>query len=737
MERPPMLMAEKSPLLSPGEFRQLQWALGSLLGALSAGTVLFLDIEAWGLLASILGAALLMFFRADLPARVPAWAHRLAFPVILCLFGWDLWNAAGFLPALIRLSLWLLLYRSVCYRTRREDLQLVLLGLFLIVIAGVITVSIAFSVLLVLFTLCALSLLLVVTTGDSLAASTGNSALWHESYNVWRLGRRLWQTLDWKQVIGGLLLFAVLVGASAVIFVSMPRFQMQNSLFLERLFPHKTSTGFSDTIRFGEVTEIAQNTALAFTVDVPADTKLASTPYFRMLVLDEYLAGGGFRASASLKRDFFQPERSRSVMEGVPVQGGPEGAAWTIYLEPGIARNLPLPGDFSRLRLRDPLVLRFALGLRLVQLRDDPLAMLPFRVEGALDSARIVDSQFAQRIRQHDTTQRERQARRLFLELPSDEASLRLLRAQVAQGGLAQLSAQAFAERLLPNLASQHLYSLNSTLPAGSGDAVIRWMGSKQPGHCELFAATFVLLARASGHPARVVVGFRGGRWNSFSNSLSIRNSDAHAWCEIWDGDKAWLRVDPTPGASLFGTQVDSPVAGVAADNSFSARFEGLRVLWYRKIVNFDQQSQLDALVKAKRNLNEWREAWRARMEGLKVKAESLFDSRYRFAVGGLLFGVLVLGIVLSYLAVRWHRHWRWHWKGARSRNTGRAQDPVRREAGRWLRRLQTHKAAPCDLEQLQALRYGAHTAWPSIDQTFTDARRAHRRLKKMGSAKT
>ena len=54
-----------------------------------------------------------------------------------------------------------------------------------------------------------------------------------------------------------------------MIFVSIPRFHMENALFLERLFPRKSSTGFSEALRFGEVTRIAQDSTLAFTVDVP------------------------------------------------------------------------------------------------------------------------------------------------------------------------------------------------------------------------------------------------------------------------------------------------------------------------------------------------------------------------------------------------------------------------------------------------------------------------------------
>ena len=53
-------------------------------------------------------------------------------------------------------------------------------------------------------------------------------------------------------------------------------------------------------------------------------------------------------------------------------------------------------------------------------------------------------------------------------------------------------------------------------------------------------------MARSAGIPARVVTGFKGGTWNAYSGNYTIRNSDAHAWTEIWDpGSGAWLREDP------------------------------------------------------------------------------------------------------------------------------------------------------------------------------------------------
>ena len=39
---------------------------------------------------------------------------------------------------------------------------------------------------------------------------------------------------------------------------------------------------------------------------------------------------------------------------------------------------------------------------------------------------------------------------------------------------------------------------------------------------------------RAAGIPARVVTGYQGGWWNASGGYLLVRNSDAHAWAEVW-----------------------------------------------------------------------------------------------------------------------------------------------------------------------------------------------------------
>ena len=69
-------------------------------------------------------------------------------------------------------------------------------------------------------------------------------------------------------------------------------------------------------------------------------------------------------------------------------------------------------------------------------------------------------------------------------------------------------------------------------------------------GFCEHYAGSFALLMRAAGIPARVVTGYQGGEVNPFDNELVVRQSDAHAWTEVWLPGDGWVRVDPTAAVS-------------------------------------------------------------------------------------------------------------------------------------------------------------------------------------------
>ena len=88
------------------------------------------------------------------------------------------------------------------------------------------------------------------------------------------------------------------------------------------------------------------------------------------------------------------------------------------------------------------------------------------------------------------------------------------------------------------------------TPPVLTGDAVDQFLFESREGFCEHYAASFTVLMRAAGVPARIVTGYQGGEINPVDNVMVIRQRDAHAWAEVWLPLQGWIRVDPTAAVS-------------------------------------------------------------------------------------------------------------------------------------------------------------------------------------------
>lgn len=82
------------------------------------------------------------------------------------------------------------------------------------------------------------------------------------------------------------------------------------------------------------------------------------------------------------------------------------------------------------------------------------------------------------------------------------------------------------------------------TPPAGADALDAFWFETKE-GNAEFFAASFVVLMRSAGVPARLVTGYRGGKLMALTDYVVVKRNHAHAWVEVWDERKGWRRADP------------------------------------------------------------------------------------------------------------------------------------------------------------------------------------------------
>jgi len=140
------------------------------------------------------------------------------------------------------------------------------------------------------------------------------------------------------------------------------------------------------------------------------------------------------------------------------------------------------------------------------------------------------------------------------------------------------------------------VYDLDA--PPLGRDSVDDFLFDTKTGFCEHYASAFTFLMRAAGIPARVVIGYQGGYWNDFAKYLLIRQSDAHAWSEVWLAGRGWVRVDPTAAVSrviLASTGGAADDVGGGGGNwwmPWRNRMDVVNRWWGQTVVGFDALSQ-------------------------------------------------------------------------------------------------------------------------------------------------
>ena len=134
------------------------------------------------------------------------------------------------------------------------------------------------------------------------------------------------------------------------------------------------------------------------------------------------------------------------------------------------------------------------------------------------------------------------------------------------------------------------------------------WFDRKE-GFCEHIASSFVILMRALDIPARIVTGYQGGELNGVDGFWVVRQSDAHAWAEVWQAGRGWVRVDPTsavsPGRTGAFQRLAAPRSAIGqAFGNFSptlsaqlrATWEAINNGWNQWVLNYTQGKQLKLL---------------------------------------------------------------------------------------------------------------------------------------------
>lgn len=147
------------------------------------------------------------------------------------------------------------------------------------------------------------------------------------------------------------------------------------------------------------------------------------------------------------------------------------------------------------------------------------------------------------------------------------------------------------------------------TPPLLGGNAMDDFLFDTRRGFCEHYSSAFVYLMRSAGIPSRVIVGYQGGTMHPFDDYMIVRQSDAHAWAEVWLEDEGWVRVDPT--AAVAPDRIESGIESAGLERELlptilvsnsailqRARFmlDSFHNAWNQWVVGFNSKRQRELL---------------------------------------------------------------------------------------------------------------------------------------------
>lgn len=284
-----------------------------------------------------------------------------------------------------------------------------------------------------------------------------------------------------------------------------------------------------------------------------------------------------------------------------PVLWRLEGQTWKrAYFSNRPATDYPTPDDapYRYTVLQEPTERRWLFAL-------DYPALWPANAQLSVDHELVRDEAITAVIRYRiasqpdfiDTPRLMEVYRRIALELP--EASNPRTR-EFGQALRNQYSDdRALVNAVLTWFSSEPFFYSLEAAPLGR-DGADEFLFDLRVGYCEYYASAFAILMRAAGIPTRIVTGYQGGYWQEGADYLLVRQSDAHAWNEVWLDGEGWVRVDPTAAVSperiLDGARTAIPAAGgwFAAEWMYQLRnrFDRIQHLWNRWVLGFNAERQ-------------------------------------------------------------------------------------------------------------------------------------------------
>jgi transglutaminase-like putative cysteine protease len=334
------------------------------------------------------------------------------------------------------------------------------------------------------------------------------------------------------------------------------------------------TTGLSDSMAPGNISFLSQSDAVAFRARFEGEAPERKRLYWRGPVFWSF-DGRTWRAGDARVSEFAQFEPlGTPIRYAVTIE--PHERQWLFALE--MAGTVPpgagATGDFQLLSRR-PVRSRF---------RYEMTSFLQYKATGGASIDEL-------------TTAR---------ELPG---GFNPRTVALAQGWRRELGSN---ERILERAVEWFRRAgLEYTLapPQLGRDSVDEFLFQTKRGFCEHFSSAFVVMMRAAGVPARIVTGYQGGEINPVDGYMVVRQSDAHAWAEVWLAGEGWVRVDPTAAAIPMRLEAGLAAAVPAGDplpflvradltwlRALRFNWEAVANYWNQWVVGYNVERQRELL---------------------------------------------------------------------------------------------------------------------------------------------
>ncbi len=316
----------------------------------------------------------------------------------------------------------------------------------------------------------------------------------------------------------------------------------------------KANTGLSKTMSPGDISQLSESDAVAFRATFEGIPPAKDQLYWRAIVM------GRFDGRSWASDD---PVHNRTRDESVTARG--QEARYNVRMEATNQRwlfALDMPSDWTG---RGGL---YRSPVQTLQRQQPVEERIEYTVTSFLDYR--ADPELLPR------------KKRFYTHLP--EGSNPRARAFAEQLRKTYPDQRDYAQAVL-NYFTEQPYYYTLSPPALGREAVDEFLFDTQRGFCEHYASSYAFLMRAGGIPARIVAGYQGGESNPFADYLIVRQSDAHAWTEIWLPQRGWVRVDPTAAVApqRIEQNLDSALRelGERSDSLFElAMLERMKLAW-------------------------------------------------------------------------------------------------------------------------------------------------------------